>query len=270
MDYKLRRLPDYSEKTLLEEIKKVAARLGKDTLSREEFKQYARVNPATIVKRFGSWAAALDKAGLRIKFASYLQEEVLLVEIGEVWDRLGRQPTNKEMAEYGRFPGKSYSSKFGSWQKALEKFIQYKEKAAAGENIVHKEFQPRTATPKVIRARGAHRVEYGEPIEFLGLRHAPINEQGVVYLFGKLSEQLGFIIEAIRSEFPDCEGKRQIRGKNGRWERVSIEFEYKSSQFKDHGHKVEECDIIVCWEDDWEDCPLEVISLKKNMQASSS
>ncbi|MBX9788237.1 MAG: hypothetical protein K2Y37_04935 [Pirellulales bacterium] len=39
------------------------------------------------------------------------------------------------------------------------------------------------------------------------MRHAPINEQGVVYLFGMVSRELGFYIEAIQQGFPDCEGK---------------------------------------------------------------
>jgi hypothetical protein len=84
-----------------------------------------------------------------------------------------------------------------------------------------------------------------------------------VYLFALLSKELGFIIEAIKTEFPDCEGKRKILGKEGRWEKVSIEFEYKSSHFKNHGHDPKQCDIIVCWEHDWIECPIEVISLKK-------
>jgi hypothetical protein len=39
--------------------------------------------------------------------------------------------------------------------------------------------------------------EFGQPINFRGLRHAPINEQGVVFLFGMVSYELGFIVEAV-------------------------------------------------------------------------
>lgn len=113
------------------------------------------------------------------------------------------------------------------------------------------------------KTKKVKKVEYGEPINFMGLRHAPINEQGVVYLFGMLSKQLGFIIEAVRTAFPDCEGKRQIPGKQNKWERVSIEFEYKSLQFKEHDHDLDGCDVIICWENDWLDCPIEVIALKE-------
>lgn len=46
------------------------------------------------------------------------------------------------------------------------------------------------------------------------------------------------------------------------WEDIWIEFEFKSSQFKFHGHDPKECDMIVCWEHDWKECPIEVIELK--------
>jgi len=55
-------------------------------------------------------------------------------------------------------------------------------------------------------------------MDFRGLRHEPINEQGVVLLFGMLAEELGYRIEAVQNEFPDCETKRQV-GPN-RWQRV--------------------------------------------------
>jgi len=101
---------------------------------------------------------------------------------------------------------------------------------------------------------------YGEPLDFRGLRHAPINEQGVVYLFALVAEDLGFKVEAIATAFPDCETIRQV-GKSDKWQRLHVEFEYVSSNFKAHGHPVEGCDMIVCWKHDWKACPLEVIEL---------
>src|SRR5258707_7223602 len=44
----------------------------------------------------------------------------------------------------------------------------------------------------------------GNEIRFKGLQHAPVNEQGVVYLFALVSEKLGFRVQGIRSEYPDC------------------------------------------------------------------
>lgn len=100
----------------------------------------------------------------------------------------------------------------------------------------------------------------GDLINFRGLVYSPINENGVIFIFGKVIEDLNMYIEEIKPGFPDCIGRR-FTGKG--WERVSIEFEYRSSHFKDHGHNPNECDMIVCWEHDWPDCPLEAVELRE-------
>jgi hypothetical protein len=101
--------------------------------------------------------------------------------------------------------------------------------------------------------------EFGELIDFRGLRHAPINENGVIYLFGMVSHELGFMVEAVHAAFPDCEAKRHI-GEN-RYQRVRIKFEYKSSNFISNDYDPAGADMIVCWIHDWQDCPLEVLEL---------
>ena len=49
----------------------------------------------------------------------------------------------------------------------------------------------------------------------------------------------------------------------GRWQRVRIEFEFRSRNFVLHRHKKEGCDPIVCWVHGWPECPesLEVVEL---------
>jgi hypothetical protein len=107
----------------------------------------------------------------------------------------------------------------------------------------------------------------GERIDFRWLAHAPVNELGVVYLFGVLSNDLGFNVESIQAYFPDCEAKRRL--KNEKWQRVRIEFEYKSSNFIAHQHPITGCDVIVCWIHDWKECPLEVVELKSAIEKLS-
>jgi hypothetical protein len=99
----------------------------------------------------------------------------------------------------------------------------------------------------------------GDLINFRGLVYSPVNENGVVFLFGKVAEDLNMYIEEIKPGFPDCIGRR-FNGKG--WERVDIEFEYASSNFKTHGHDPKGCDIVICWDHDWPQCPIEVIALK--------
>ena len=52
------------------------------------------------------------------------------------------------------------------------------------------------------------------------LQHAPINEQGVVYLFGMVSHELGFLVEAVQTGFQESRKQglsinSSIKRKNG-------------------------------------------------------
>lgn len=128
-------------------------------------------------------------------------------------------------------------------------------------------FIPQTIKPQ--KAKTKPRVSI-EPIDFRGLRFAPASRQGVVYLFGMISDELGFLIESFISEFPDCEGKRCVDQENNQWEPIRIQFEYKSSDFKTRisakGYDESKCDLIVCWNHNWEDSPTEVLELRSVLQ----
>src|SRR2546425_8578166 len=95
----------------------------------------------------------------------------------------------------------------------------------------------------------------------------PINEQGVVLLFGMMSDDLGFSIEAIRQGFPDVLVV-DYRANPNRGVKKSIEFEFASSHFARQKHPVKGAQIIVCWEHDWKNAPkeIEILELKSLIQ----
>jgi hypothetical protein len=97
---------------------------------------------------------------------------------------------------------------------------------------------------------------FGDKVQFKSMSCAPVNELGVVYLFGVLHDTFDFKIESIQAGFPDCIARRRI-GQN-RWEEVRIEFEYDSRAFVTHGHDPTGVDLIVCWRHNWLDCPKEI------------
>jgi hypothetical protein len=78
------------------------------------------------------------------------------------------------------------------------------------------------------------------------------------------------LVEAVQAGFPDCEAKRQVDA--GKWQRVRIEFEFESRNFRDHGHLPDGCDLIVCWKHNWQDCPphLEVVELSTIIKSLSA
>jgi HNH endonuclease len=103
----------------------------------------------------------------------------------------------------------------------------------------------------------------GPPFYPCALSNAPVNEMGVMILFGMLAGELGFQIEAVQGRYPDILARRQIQP--GRWQDVRIEAEYESRNFAQHGHDPAKCDIIVCWRHNWVKCPkhIEVIELSR-------
>jgi hypothetical protein len=104
---------------------------------------------------------------------------------------------------------------------------------------------------------------YGDPIDFRGVRHAPVDIGGVIFLFGMIARELGFLVEALSSGFPRCEAKRQLAP--GRWARLRIEFELESRHFHDAGRNPATVDLIICWRDTWPNRPasLDVLALDR-------
>lgn len=100
------------------------------------------------------------------------------------------------------------------------------------------------------------------PLKNAPLQYAPENELGVVFMFSQIAKKLQFRIEKVRAAYPDCIAYRHA-GESEK--RVRIEFEFRSSSFRSHGHDAKQCDCIVCWHHDWPSVPrhLEVIELKQ-------
>ncbi|MGZ4896213.1 MAG: homing endonuclease associated repeat-containing protein [Candidatus Angelobacter sp.] len=96
----------------------------------------------------------------------------------------------------------------------------------------------------------------GEPFDRSPMTNAPVNELGVMVLFGMVAARLGLQVESVQGKFPDCLAKRQVAP--GKWQHLRIEFEYESKNFKLHGHDPKGCDMIVCWRHNWKECPAEI------------
>jgi hypothetical protein len=97
----------------------------------------------------------------------------------------------------------------------------------------------------------------GLPLMGRSMTLEPVNEQGVVMLFGEMAKELGFVIERVGTGFPDCIAARKV---GGEWKTVRIEFEFVTSRFD---HDPAGCDLVVCWEHDWKECPVEVMELRE-------
>jgi len=229
-----------------------------------------------LFRYFPKWSDALAAAG--IEFDPYNQKipaDDLIEDWGQLTRSLARIPTRNEYKLEGSYSATVFERNFGPWsslpQVFRERFAEKPEWADVVallpdvSRVPSAPQPPTSALPRVFpistKARLADRPTYGDPIDFRGLRHEPVNEDGVVFLFGMVARELGYLVESVQAGFPDCEAKRQIAP--GKWQRVRIEFEFESRNFRDHGHPSEGCDAIVCWKHNWSECPpdLEVVEL---------
>lgn len=111
---------------LLSDLKNVAEKLNKKTLTQSDYKEFGKYSSYPYVDRFGSWFKALEKAGLEKTRELKITTEDLFKNLEEVWIKLGRQPYITDMVKpFSKYAKDAYPRRFGSWQKALEAFVLY-------------------------------------------------------------------------------------------------------------------------------------------------
>lgn len=117
---------DATSDDCLADIKRVAALLGRDSVTGAEYDEHGKYCEALVARRFGSWRTALQKAGLRVsaRFHAMITDEQLLENLKRLWESRGRQPTEsdfvKPLSLYSYAP---YTRRFGTYRKALEAFV---------------------------------------------------------------------------------------------------------------------------------------------------
>ena len=264
-----------SKEDILGSISAMATRMGRPP-SLSEFLALSGISEYSVSQCFPSWNDAVKTAGLKPNTSNVrLDDTELLKSWGETVRKNRAIPSRRAYQREARYDLRTIERRFGSWSSIPETFRKFAERKPEWADViallpdsVPKKKCPRAGdcAPTTLPFPAQHapfkdRVTYGSPIDFRGLRHEPTNEQGVLLLFGMLAKELGYIIENVQKGFPDCEALRQIAP--GRWQRVRIEFEFESRNFRDHGHPVDGCDVIVCWHHNWEECPpqIEVVEL---------
>jgi 5-methylcytosine-specific restriction endonuclease McrA len=127
MKYELKfRNKSGSDQELLDDLKRVASKLGTDNLIKREYDEHGNYSSTTIERRFGRWNNALEKAGLKIIYIPNISEKELFQNLESVWIKLGCQPKRREMKQpLSKYSESGYVRKFGSWRNALEAFVEY-------------------------------------------------------------------------------------------------------------------------------------------------
>lgn len=116
-----------SDEELLEDLRRAANALGRKTITIAEYEEVGKTHPSTIQRRFGSWPEALKLAGLQPSRSKIgISDDELFENVKSLWISLGRQPRYAEVkTPNSLFSAGTYENRFGSWSKALGKFVEW-------------------------------------------------------------------------------------------------------------------------------------------------
>ena len=257
-------------------IRECAKKLG-TTPSFDRMRSMAGVSMHRIQRHFGGYNAALGACGLELHGnARPRSMEELFQDWAEIVRKLGRVPTRAQYGTHSRNSSRPLLHRFQMWsaipagmrQYAQERGLQSEWKDVLGITEGHLKgiangrpigtFSVSEKPPETPK-----RTSLGDPLTHLPMMHAPTCENAVLFLFGAMANDLGFKVRRMQAAFPDCLAVRRV-GEN-QWEDVKIEMELFSRNFAAHGHDPKGCNLIVCWEHNWPECPLEVLELKSRL-----
>ncbi len=135
MPFELDNLDAYDDENIVKEIQRVAELVGDCSLTRSLFDTHSKVASSTIVRRFGGWRQALDRAGIASKYSGrtvsprmrsqttkYLTNEEMLAELSRVSDHApGGIVTRKFFDATAACHSEAIERRFGSWANGLAK-----------------------------------------------------------------------------------------------------------------------------------------------------
>ena len=246
--------------------------------SQAELKKAAGVMPWHIRKSFGTYGRTLKACGLERAGSGYpLNHRTMFEGWAGTARELAKIPTAYEYEDHTKLHARTLARWCGrGWKNVPGCLLEYMRKQNLEAEwkdvqeviLEHLKSPDRSRGPKseVCRPLPAPLIMldkpmYGGPMMSSPLAFAPINELGVVFLFGAVAMRMGFVVTRLQPGFPDCEALRRVD--RDRWQLKRIEFEYESRNFIMHEHDIQGCDIIVCWKHNWPECPLEVVELSK-------
>ena len=140
---------------ILAELQRIAKVLNKKSITIEDWRNHSEIGWESIInRRFGSWAAGLEKAGLRISpLGRRYSLEDYFENLLNVWTHYGRQPFYGEMEKpLSKISAGAYESRFGNWRKALVAFVARMNQENPTSNQIEQEVRA-SVNPKVVERK---------------------------------------------------------------------------------------------------------------------
>ncbi len=117
---------------LIADLRRVASEATGRSITAAIYAEIGKFGVNTMLRRFGSWNAALRVAGLPINNVLNIPDEELFENLAEAWQKLGRQPVGKDLDKtngISKFSLGTYEKRFGTWNKALQAFSEFIKKS---------------------------------------------------------------------------------------------------------------------------------------------
>jgi len=233
--------------------------------TRAELAEHSSVRRGDIWKHFRTYGRALRACNLRAKIRRRgIELRALFEDWAQIVRKLKKIPSVGEYESLSPFSARPLRIRLGSWTKVpagLKKLAEEQGLANEWKDVMELIAQPAKVTRGSRVRVMPDRPVYGRLIRRCAMLCQPTNEAGVMVLFGAEALRLGFMIVHVQAAYPDCQAWREVGA--DRLQLVNIEFEQQSRNFLRHKHDATKCDLIVCWEHNWPECPLEVIELRK-------
>jgi hypothetical protein len=217
--------PPSNKEEIIEEIRRTSIELGRRP-SRSAFITHTGISEYMVLKHFQSWNRAVEAAGLEPDITNIkIEDDALLEDWGGLVRKLRQIPTRVQYRLHGNYSPGVFERHFGPWSQVPDKFREFaKGKPEWNDVLALLPIQTTSvrstdisqaiseiptesardsfssATPQKYKKLNDRPV-YGNPIDFRGLRHEPVNENGVIFLFGIVARELGYSVEAVQAGF---------------------------------------------------------------------
>jgi len=262
---------------IVEDIKRVAKRLGKTTLSRSEYYQQGKFNHYQIYDGGRNWTDLCEMAGINPETKQPVSDDTYFHRLAKATEALGRYPKASERKKYRLNMSKRRYPTFTSFiEKAIEfgyvddlregkvqKISKSKDAESPPEivklikNALHKSGQQERPVPPI--PLNTKRTKW-ERTGLAGFPYAPQEEQGVLALFTILcSEHIlpWQILDISAGKGIDATCFDETENKE-----IQVELKYILSKGS-WNHPFDDLDYVVCWENRWPDFPKPVIEIGK-------
>lgn len=269
----------WTKQEVIAAIRRCAEELG-HVPSLDELLRITKMSKYAVRRHFGPYVNALEACGLERHGCGYKVDlKKLFLDWAAMVRKLGKTPSMLDYELHGKYTVKPLVRHYGGWTHVPAGMMRYAKEAhlesdwkdvleVAANSL--KVAPPPARTPVETKnllpgpRKLANEPVHGAPMMTTPMAFCPTNEAGVAVLFGAVARELGFAIMKVQNGFPDCEAMREVEP--GRCQRKRIEFEFLSRNFLAHLHPLDGCDMIVCWENNWIESPIEVLELKSAVE----